>query len=234
MKWNKIILLITLVFWLMSCTKPEEKGIIIYDASYGQDRQDAVKGQTVTFYNTSSPSLTRFVWDFGDDSPQVTGNRVKHKFYKKGTFYITMNAFSSDGSITREYHNSVIIGDKYVVSTRLDRMNFKDNTDQYWDVNNYYPVAKIVMVNNQDTSIKFDFGNTPRLTLGKFPYTIYPPNINYTLDTTSYSVYLYALDQDSKDKLVTKWDLNIKSVYNNPITLDKGDGNVVKIFYNLK
>lgn len=77
-------------------------------------------GLTVTFANATE-GATDISWEFGDDSPAVSGDSVKHTYASIGNYVITMNG-TLDG-ISYVFHTVL----------RVDKASFVSLTDDSFD-----------------------------------------------------------------------------------------------------
>jgi hypothetical protein len=76
-----------LLFLLMSCSK---EGKYNLEDTPPLDFRSYYDGLTVTFANATE-GATDISWDFGDNSPVVSGDSVKHTYTSIGNYVITMN-----------------------------------------------------------------------------------------------------------------------------------------------
>ena len=65
---------------------------------------------TLSFSPVSSPSLTRFLWTFGDGTPNSTDRAPTHTYALPGTFDVTVIAAGSVGTVSRTRARLVSVG----------------------------------------------------------------------------------------------------------------------------
>jgi hypothetical protein len=109
-----------LLFLLMSCSK---EGKYNLEDTPPLDFRSYYDGLTVTFANATE-GATDISWEFGDDSPVVSGDSVEHTYTSIGNYVITMN-----GSLN---------GKSYIFHTvlRVDKpsvINLEDGTFDDWN-----------------------------------------------------------------------------------------------------
>jgi len=114
-----------LLFLLMSCSK---EGNYNLEDTPPLDFRSYYDGLTVTFANATE-GATGISWDFGDNSPVVSGDSVKHTYISIGNYVITMNG-SLDGK-SYIFHTVLRVDKPSVVS-------LTDNSFADWD-NVTYP-----------------------------------------------------------------------------------------------
>jgi len=108
------------VLSILSCSKEVEYNL---EETPPLDFRSHYNGMTVTFVNTTQ-GATGIAWDFGDDTPGVTGDSVEHTYGEIGNYVITM-----DGSLngkTYTFH-TVIRVDKASV------IDLEDGTFDDWE-----------------------------------------------------------------------------------------------------
>lgn len=139
---------------------------------------DGTRGE-VTF-TQSSVNATSVIWNFGDNTPNVTtpGTQAvtKHTYTKNGTYYVTLTAVNGDcsvntgTSVTIYLKQSPVLSiDKKVVCAENDQLSF--NFSNYQVNNQYYSVYTDYY--NQSYYYYFD---NPRLVYGDGAYPGYLSN----------------------------------------------------------
>jgi hypothetical protein len=106
-----------LMLMLASCSK---EGDYTLTETPPLDFRSYYNGLTVTFVNQSE-SATGIAWNFGDESPEVTGDSVVHTYAETGNFLISMSG-TVDGK-TWVFHTVL----------RVDKPSLVDLTDDSFD-----------------------------------------------------------------------------------------------------
>jgi hypothetical protein len=84
---TQIVLTVLIMIAFMACSKEGEYNL---EDTPPLDFRSYYSGLTVTFANATE-GATGISWNFGDDSPDVTGDSVEHTYAEIGNYVITMN-----------------------------------------------------------------------------------------------------------------------------------------------
>ena len=64
---------------------------------------------TVTFSPIGSPSVTQFLWDFGDGTPMSRDRSPRHSYTLPGTFTVTLVGDGASGSLSRTHAQFIAV-----------------------------------------------------------------------------------------------------------------------------
>ena len=123
MKYFKRTQLTIAAFLMLVSISCSKEGDYTLEDTPPLDFRSYYNGLTVTFANATE-GASEISWNFGDNSPDVTGDSVEHTFASTGNYVITMN-----GSIN---------GKSYIFHTvlRVDKpsvVDLEDGTFDDWD-----------------------------------------------------------------------------------------------------
>ncbi len=131
-----------------------------YVVSLGSEVEFDGSGSVVNNINTS---ITNYTWDFGDGTPTVTGEKVKHTYNNVGTYKVTLTLQSSDGKTFPEYpyaRKSVIIE---VVPAPPDIKLYQNGPNPF-DLSVPNPITRIKYELSEETEVSLKvFTMTGRL-----------------------------------------------------------------------
>ncbi len=122
-------------------------------------------------------------WDFGDGSPEESGDSVIHKFSKVGVYYVIMksvvaNACNKDDTIIRSKIINVLPGPIF---------DFRDTTIQCANTLNFTvkaPVSVKYLYTWQDSSKKEYLSMLPRIKRSGCGWSIRPPRVQRSIQVT--------------------------------------------------
>lgn len=154
--------------------------------------------------DNNSAKAVSYEWDFGNGEKSVELNPVFH-YNKPGTYTITLKAFN----IKNEAHTvttQIRVGEVYLVSLKLNKINFKNGANQPWDSDGSGPdiefrVAPRIYGNQSPNWIfrehlgnNFTPASLPFTYKLKSPLKVYGNNLSYQLFGDLYYYGLFEMN----------------------------------------
>ncbi|MFC5269463.1 PKD domain-containing protein [Adhaeribacter terreus] len=160
-------------------------------------------GYTVRPQNFSSNAV-RYEWNFGDGETS-SDLRPSHHYNNPGTYTITLKAYNFNNEVS-SVSKTVKVGEVYLTGLKLNKINFKNPTNQPWDADGTGPDIEFrvapLLIGGQNPDWIFHehlgYNFTPAMlpynyTLKK-PLKVYGNNLNYNLASGLYYFGLFEMN----------------------------------------
>ncbi|MGD1844814.1 MAG: PKD domain-containing protein [Salibacteraceae bacterium] len=118
------IVFAALALWLSSCQKTPE-------ACFEPTFSSSIVGKTIGFRNCTQDGVS-YRWDFGDGGTSEQPTPI-HDYARKGTYTVTLRAFSENGNKSDEVSQTILIGEKYLTRIEVVNVSLTNENGGFWD-----------------------------------------------------------------------------------------------------
>lgn len=197
-------------FWMAGCQKTPE-------ACFTPTFSSAIIGKTIAFKNCTEDGVS-YRWDFGDGGSSEQPTPI-HAYTSKGTYTVTLKAFSENGNKADETTQTILIGEKYLTKVEVSSVSFLDANGGFWDPDTSGPDLAFFFGPDSIPPNLWNSDTVPDANSGSFPIEWDFSSENIALADTFWFFQLHDINPVGASNIVGSWKILANPKPENPFLL---------------